>query len=254
MEMKENPWQVDDLQAFSFLCCPECVYRSQEETSFQVHAIQNHPQSSVFFSNGNIDPLNIKEEVVEDYAENGEFEASENVIHGTFGHCINLSEEPKQIQRSGRKQTFLIREEITTNLKQEVHIKESPIEDDINCLECPKCFKTLGSKRNLEQHIAIVHEGLKPFKCDLCGESFVTKRSQVKHVRIVHDRSFECPKCLKTFYSKRDMNIHVDTVHERKKPFKRDHCEKSFCSNLKHEKHVGAVSYTHLTLPTIYSV
>ena len=83
MEMKENPWQVDNLMAFSFLCCPECVYRSQEETSFQVHAIQNHPRSSVFFNSGNIDPLTIKEEVVEN-DKNGEFEPSEPVIHGTY--------------------------------------------------------------------------------------------------------------------------------------------------------------------------
>ena len=50
VSLNHNPWQVDSLQAFSFLCCPECVYRSQEEASFQTHAIQNHPKSSVFFS------------------------------------------------------------------------------------------------------------------------------------------------------------------------------------------------------------
>ena len=49
-EMK-NPWQVVALDAFNFLCCPECVYRSKEETSFQSHAIQNHPRSRIFFNN-----------------------------------------------------------------------------------------------------------------------------------------------------------------------------------------------------------
>ena len=86
MELSENPWQVDNLQAFWFLCCPECVYRSKEETSFQIHAIQNHPLSSEFFSGGKQDPLNvtpIKEEPNEDNIiehEVGECEAFENAI------------------------------------------------------------------------------------------------------------------------------------------------------------------------------
>ena len=70
MESKDNPWEVDTLQAFSFLCCPECVYRSKEETSFQAHAIHNHPQSSAFFNLVKEDPLDtdlpIKEELNDD--------------------------------------------------------------------------------------------------------------------------------------------------------------------------------------------
>ena len=45
-----NPWMVPSLNEFTFLCCPECVFRSKIATSFQTHAIQNHPKSSVLFS------------------------------------------------------------------------------------------------------------------------------------------------------------------------------------------------------------
>ena len=44
-----NPWTVTCIDSFNFLCCPECVYRSKEESSFQSHAIQNHPKSEAFF-------------------------------------------------------------------------------------------------------------------------------------------------------------------------------------------------------------
>ena len=44
-----NPWAVTCIDSFNFLCCPECVYRSKEESSFQSHAIQNHPKSEAFF-------------------------------------------------------------------------------------------------------------------------------------------------------------------------------------------------------------
>ena len=33
----------------NFFYGPECVYRSKEESSFQVHAVQNHPKSKAFF-------------------------------------------------------------------------------------------------------------------------------------------------------------------------------------------------------------
>ena len=44
-----NPWAVNCIDSFNFLCCPECVYRSKEESSFQAHAVQNHPRSKAFF-------------------------------------------------------------------------------------------------------------------------------------------------------------------------------------------------------------
>ena len=46
----ENPWQVENLDAFSYLCCPECVFRCKEGNSFEAHAVKNHPQSVCFFS------------------------------------------------------------------------------------------------------------------------------------------------------------------------------------------------------------
>ena len=45
-----NPWQAESLQDFSFLCCPECVFRTQEELEFQSHALITHPESRFFFN------------------------------------------------------------------------------------------------------------------------------------------------------------------------------------------------------------
>jgi len=47
--MTSNPWRVQSIDDFNFLCCPECVYRSKEENSFQSHALQNHELSTTFF-------------------------------------------------------------------------------------------------------------------------------------------------------------------------------------------------------------
>ena len=34
-----NPWDVPQIDSFNFLCCPECVYRSKDEGTFQVRFI-----------------------------------------------------------------------------------------------------------------------------------------------------------------------------------------------------------------------
>ena len=47
--MDGNPWQVDSLQDFLYLKCPECTFDTQEDLCFQDHAIENHPLSFVFF-------------------------------------------------------------------------------------------------------------------------------------------------------------------------------------------------------------
>ena len=48
-KMTENPWQVDSIESFTYLKCPECVFDTKEKTCFQNHAIENHPLSQVLF-------------------------------------------------------------------------------------------------------------------------------------------------------------------------------------------------------------
>ena len=48
--LQMNPWDVENLQDFYFLCCPECVYRTKEENEFTTHCVNLHPNSMRFFS------------------------------------------------------------------------------------------------------------------------------------------------------------------------------------------------------------
>ena len=41
----KNPWDVDSLQAFLTLKCPECDFCTDVETLFQAHAVANHERS-----------------------------------------------------------------------------------------------------------------------------------------------------------------------------------------------------------------
>ena len=49
-----NPWLVENVQAFSFLNCPECGFKVKEENLFQDHAVKNHSMSSVLFGSPSI--------------------------------------------------------------------------------------------------------------------------------------------------------------------------------------------------------
>ena len=49
----DNPWQVDSLEEFAYLKCPECIFNTKKEDIFQDHAVKNHPLSHVLFGTTN---------------------------------------------------------------------------------------------------------------------------------------------------------------------------------------------------------
>ena len=51
----ENPWQVNSIEAFAYLKCPECDFDSKAESSFKNHAVKTHPLSQVFFGKASVD-------------------------------------------------------------------------------------------------------------------------------------------------------------------------------------------------------
>ena len=55
-----NPWLVDTIEAFSFYCCPECTFKSNEPNFFQNHALKNHDLSKSLFDNTNLEEIKVK--------------------------------------------------------------------------------------------------------------------------------------------------------------------------------------------------
>ena len=46
---KQNPWLVENIEAFNFYCCPECDFQSKNGDYFKRHAMESHKKSKVFF-------------------------------------------------------------------------------------------------------------------------------------------------------------------------------------------------------------
>ena len=44
-----NPWAVENIEAFSFYCCPECDFKSKDGDHFERHALESHNRAKSFF-------------------------------------------------------------------------------------------------------------------------------------------------------------------------------------------------------------
>ena len=44
-----NPWAVENIEAFSFYCCPECDFKSKDRDHFERHALESHNKAKSFF-------------------------------------------------------------------------------------------------------------------------------------------------------------------------------------------------------------
>ena len=86
--MSINPWQVDNIQEFYFLKCPECDFVHKEESDFQNHAVENHPLSVVFFGDSDIKMEEIT--IIDDFNEENE---SNDTVNEELSRTKNDTED-----------------------------------------------------------------------------------------------------------------------------------------------------------------
>ena len=107
--------------------------------------------------------------------------------HKTY-HCKNADSLQLQKKREEKKQRFA----------------------------CEMCEKVYGDKRNLMNHIQIIHEGKTDnFVCDVCSKSFSRKTSLVAH-KMLHTgefKIFNCEHCNASFKDKRYYVRHREKCH-----------------------------------------
>ena len=115
------------------------------------------------------------------------------------------------------------------DLKRHVNIHLG--ERHFNCM-VTGCSKDYGSKRCLDQHMALVHHSKGSFKCTNCPMTFGSKHYLTQHTANSHlHRPFKCKEigCSKDFGTKRYLNRHMAVVHFAKKTYK---CTASNCERI----------------------
>ena len=231
--MDGNPWQVESLQDFLYLKCPECTFDTQEDLSFQDHALQNHPLSSVFFGE-----ILVKEEN-SNLGEDSDYKDP----------LTTFSEIPTLVPIFPKLSS--VKEELIDNsseFKEKIEkIYNLKTPKPHGCSKCDKCFTT--SKR-LNKHFDIVHVGKKleiekKIKQELnegselnenTGENSSPKRPKPYKERVKK----QCPKCDKKL-SSLNLKSHIKRVHERIFPFLCNTCGYKATGNAELKNHVAVV-------------
>ena len=180
-----NPWQVESIEAFAYLKCPECVFDCKEEVIFQNHALKNHPLSFVLFDvKSKFKDIKVKKELSEENWDNGfikeeisEYDDPQYTSVGIVGSMdfdSNMPYSCKICQISFQKKRDQ-RTHITVFQSGKRYMR---------CCACDVKF-SWGNFRHLKSHISAVHEG-KSCRCNFCGECFTEKEELEEHEASVH--------------------------------------------------------------------
>ena len=257
--MNSNPWQVDSIQTFYCLKCPECMFFSHEEFNFKHHALENHPLSYFLFGKSENNEEMAQNEENSDMYENYENVPSTSINSNSLIDCTMIKKESfdLEIKDNNDFKPIEMSDEYfvpTTNFKDDYTIiknenseylesydgikaeekSESVFAESIDPME-GYLEETEFQNEPFYNFSQSFHEGKKQFKCDSCSSSFTQKRNLAAHIRLVHEgiNTFLCEICNKAFGSNSAMKKHVSSVHEGKKPFKCESCGSKFTQKKK---------------------
>ena len=67
IKIGDNPWQVDSIDSFYYLKCPECGFDTKDEDFFELHATENHPLSFTFYGQTYKEPELDKDDLISNF-------------------------------------------------------------------------------------------------------------------------------------------------------------------------------------------
>ena len=259
--MHLSPWHVKSLQDFTFICCPECDYKSNDPIPFESHALENHPSSIDFFQIDKVIVV-LDSNVIPKYA----LEYQDNVSNG---HASGESTYPNVKIKEEKDQDPLFVDDIIP-CDQE-NVKQDPFNNEF----LPKIEKSLKTNddsfmdeatfsdvdqtnpESSDKDDTIVreesrpnHEGLEKIEtsptkkkkklilttkdtptallqhCLVCLKDFGTMAKRNKHIIDEHPK-ITCGKCDLVLEDYKLLAKHYRAKHRRSKC---EECEEEFCN------------------------
>lgn len=225
-----NPWDVQSLEDFNFLCCPECVYRSKDPDNFQRHAVGNHPQSVTFFDKDiEIKPFTVPE--VNFYVKEEQEESNQ------CQHCEKTFSSISKLRDHERCHQYKMCESCGKGFSKsafQAHADICKLDKANKKFQCHSCpFKT-HAEFHLTKHKRLYHsaktniklEGVEVdengrFKCPECSKILVI-RDYVRHYKTSHgcyppgypsEKIIRCDLCTSEFLTKTGLNTHMKKFH-----------------------------------------
>ena len=224
-----NPWLVQNLNDFSYLCCPECDYRTKVEGFFEHHAVNKHPWSIEFFS----------AEVADEHSEEVSFSADIKEEENEYDESSHLTEvdlkatvDTQRVSRRKQKlptKTALeesedIKDATNGDMESENETKEASkikerikieaVPGDTSEHECLKCSEVIIGIYNYSLHLKRAHgKDSKLWPCSVCDYSSTDHNSMKRHVKSVHLKiKVKCEICGMDF-SPSGLRQHMKVSH-----------------------------------------
>ena len=166
-----NPWQVESIEAFAYLKCPECVFDCKEEVIFQNHAVENHPLSNVLFDVECkfFDKIKVKQE-----------SSNISVVKQEVPEILYSVEENKIIEKEFSK----------NQSNQKFSLGQKPVYDKSDSFFCHICQISFDQKKHYKAHITHLNrDGTRSLKCCACDKKFSFGngiRNPIRHIKSVH--------------------------------------------------------------------
>ena len=247
--MSVNPWKVETVQAFYFLNCPECAFKTKTENMFKMHAFSNHPLSCILFEKSTktiVKEKAMSESELEQLAEEGH-KTLEELMYSEFGPPEPLNDIQMILGNQFYHSYGAEKGDTTDYIKEFLPIEEMMHPEnnniDVTCKYTNMIIKNKptimseGLKVNtiattsfvkkyefsLEQIPSADSLIKKSLKCPYLNCDFETSR---KNYLDSHIKSHTCCKhCGEVFPGKKQLTVHL-TTHKPKKQYLCDFCDK----------------------------
>jgi hypothetical protein len=140
-----NPWQVDNIEDFWFLNCPECTFKTKIQNDFQKHAVGNHTLSTVLFSDDSDILKNLNEAIIkEEIGTNNSSHKEENF--NKLKH-FNTKLEPEDCFRTDDP---TLEEIMYPDLEEDLPDISSTISAKKSCIDIQKVSKELKRESKIQ--------------------------------------------------------------------------------------------------------
>lgn len=117
---------------------------------------------------------------------------------------------------------------------------------------CEQCNKTFEVRGNLQRHVKVVHERIRPYACDHCDKRF-SSSSNLKYHLHTHTkvRPYSCNPCNRTFTHLSALRTHKINVHQGSHAC--DHCDKRFSTDSLLKRHIEKDEHTgQINRPSVH--
>ena len=258
----QNPWEVENIEVFSFYCCPECDFKSKNGDHFKRHALESHHKAKSFF----IKPKNKKTEKttgikcvqvktdserqnkinegLEDFVPSNIKVEEESLSESEGEEFVRLSEQ-KGKSLNFLNPDFIINKDLESFGDDETvdtfedklkTFDDQKLEDNVEELDTfdgENYEDITDSETSNDNTFDVISKELETFDKDDLEKFHTFNKDKFEKF----EKEYKCETCSSKFANKNVLANHMIDVHMKIKDFKCKDCSKIFPTRYRMESH-----------------